>query len=351
MNKIRINMYARGLNIKGQGVGSAFIEQVRIVSDIDDFDVYVNARHKNDFDIRHIHTINLSHYFKMNKKRINVCYVHFIPEIDDGSLHMPKLLFRLYRRYTLAFYKKADELVVVNPYFISKLIEIGIPKDRITYIPNYVSRLRFYELNEGDKLKIRKKFKIPKNSFVVLGVGQTQTRKGVLDFIEVAKRNPEMLFLWAGGFSFGAITAGYDEIKGVMENSPSNVRFLGIIPRDDMNGLYNAANVLFLPSYQELFPMTILEAINTNLPFVVRNLEMYKDILFKGYIYGENNEDFSSILNELRNSQGYYLKAREISSKLALYYGEEHIKSMRNKYYKKVYAKYPFKTLAYKKHK
>ncbi|WP_367301730.1 hypothetical protein [Listeria fleischmannii] len=60
---------------------------------------------------------------------------------------------------------------------------------------------------------MRKKYQIPLDKFVVLGVGQVQHRKGVLDFIEVAKSLPDIQFVWAGGFSFGKITSGYEELK------------------------------------------------------------------------------------------------------------------------------------------
>lgn len=43
---------------------------------------------------------------------------------------------------------------------------------------------------------------IGKDKFVVLGVGQIQHRKGVLDFVEVAKEFPELQFVWAGGLLF-----------------------------------------------------------------------------------------------------------------------------------------------------
>ena len=155
MDKIKINMYAGGLNVKGQGVGSAFYEQTGLVSEIPEFEMTINKKHKNRFDIRHVHTVNPNFFFVQNKKRINVCYVHFVPEINDGSLKMNKLFFSIYKHYVLKFYRKADEVVVVNPYFIKDLLNIGIPEDKITYIPNYVSKEHFHVLDEDSILKAR----------------------------------------------------------------------------------------------------------------------------------------------------------------------------------------------------
>lgn len=345
MNKIRINMYAKGLDIKGQGVGSACIEQMEMVRNLGDFEVSVNGRHRNRYDIRHIHTVNPTHYLALNRKRIRVCDVHFIPEIDDGSLKMPKFLFGPYRSYVLRFYRKADEIIVVNPYFIDELVKIGIPRERITYIPNVVSKTRFHPIGKEEREEVRKSYDLAPDEFVVLGVGQTQTRKGIQDFIRIAEKNPDMKFVWAGGFTFGKITAGYDEIKKMMENPPANMRFLGIIDREKMNDLYNACDVLFLPSYQELFPMTLLECINCDKPFLVRDLELYDRIFTDDYIKGTNNDEFEDILKKMKSDPDFYREAVGKSVKLAEFYSVENVSKLWSEYYRRIYEKYPDKVL------
>ncbi len=338
--KIKINMYVKGLEFKGQGVGSAAIEQIDLVKTIPEFEVSVNGKHKNKYDIRHIHTVNVPHKFKMNKKAINVCYVHFIPEYDDGSLKMPKGAFKIYRKYVIDFYKKADEVVVVNPYFKKDLLAIGLKEDKITYIPNYVSNERFFKIDDGKRKAVRKSYGFSDNDFVVLGVGQTQTRKGVIDFAKIAEKNPDLKFIWAGGFTFKKITAGYEEIKKIMDNPPLNLKFLGIIDRKDMNDLYNACDVLFLPSYQELMPMTLLECVNCGVPFLVRNLDLYKDIFLSDYLTGENNEDFEKLLHQLKDDKDFYNKIVGYSKEIANFYSKENVKKLWLDYYKRVYEKY-----------
>ena len=50
---------------------------------------------------------------------------------------------------------------------------------------------------------VRKKYGFNATDFIVLGAGQVQTRKGVKDFVEVAKKTPDINYVWCGGFSFG----------------------------------------------------------------------------------------------------------------------------------------------------
>lgn len=46
-----------------------------------------------------------------------------------------------------------------------------------------------------------------------------------------------------------------------------------------MRELYALADLFLLPSYNELFPMTILEAASCEAPIMLRDLDLYKVIL------------------------------------------------------------------------
>lgn len=332
VGKISINMLSSADKVAGQGVGSAYLEQVNLVREgaSDLFDIYINSHKK--CDIVHVHTVDLWNYFKMNKG-VSVCYVHFLPDTLDGSIKLPKFAFNVFKKYVTKFYNKADHLVVVNPIFIDDLVKFGIDREKITYIPNYVSREKFYK---KDASLIRKKYNISNDAFVVLGVGQVQTRKGVMDFIDVANKMPDTTFVWCGGFSFGRITDGYDELKKVYENPPKNVIFTGIVPREEMNDMYNMADLLFMPSYNELFPMSILEAINSSKPLLLRDLDLYKDILFEKYMKGTNNDEFVSKLKDLKNDKKLYNKYSKLSNEISEFYSKEHVLEIWKEFYQSI---------------
>ncbi|MEK0397370.1 glycosyltransferase, partial [Lactobacillus delbrueckii] len=80
-------------------------------------------------------------------------------------------------------------------------------------------------------------------------------------------------------FSFGRITEGYDHLKKAVAEAPANLDFTGIMPRETMIDYYNMADVFLLPSYEELFPMSVLEAFATGTPVMVRDLELYHQII------------------------------------------------------------------------
>lgn len=337
--KLSINMLSQADSVDGQGVGSAYLELIGLLASAPELRVSINGK-GNRFQINHAHTINPTYYLRMSKHSVNVAYVHFLPDTLDGSIKLPKIAFGIFKKYVTSFYKKADEIVVVNPIFIEPLEKLGIPKSRITYIPNFVDHEVFHSLDKEIIEKAKDLYELPKDRFIVLGVGQVQNRKGVLDFIEVAKKNPELFFVWAGGFSFGNITDGYKELKKVVENPPENVRFLGIVKRKDMNEIYNLADVLFMPSYNELFPMSILEAVNSKKPVLLRELDLYKDILFGKYLKASDNNGFSELLLTLKNDKEAYQKAAEDSEAISAFYSKEHVLEIWKAYYPRIYQKH-----------
>lgn len=331
-----INMLSSAEKVKGQGVASAYIEQVNLVKDglSDKYKVEVNKLKFSD--ITHYHTVDLKHFLSLPFAKIcgkTVGYVHFLPETIEESLDMPILFKKAFYKYMITFYNKMDYLVTVNPYFIDKLCEYGIDRRKITYIPNFVSSKDFYPYDIEKKKEIRKNYGIDPNAFVVLGVGQVQTRKGVFDFVEIAKNMPNIQFIWAGGFSFGKITSGYKELKEIVESPPKNVKFIGIVERDCMNAVYNMADVFFLPSYNELFPMSILEAMNCHLPIVLRDIDIYKNILFDYYLKANNNLEFEKVLHRLNCDERYYNTARNKSIQGSMYYSREHVLQLWREFY------------------
>jgi 1,2-diacylglycerol-3-alpha-glucose alpha-1,2-galactosyltransferase len=188
-------------------------------------------------------------------------------------------------------------------------------------------------LKRKDMLELRKELNIKEEDFVVLGVGQVQTRKGVLDFVEVAKNMPDVTFVWCGGFSFGMISDGYKELKEIYENPPKNVKFLGIIPREKMNDMYNMADLLFMPSFNELFPMSILEASNSHKPILLRNLELYEDILFKKYLHAEDVKGFINQITSLRTNKEVYKTSSNWSKEISEFYSKENVLEIWKKFY------------------
>ena len=336
----RINMLSKADMVKGQGVLSAHDEQVELVREVMESRAVILENAKVPCEITHYHSINPEYYistFRKKREGALVGYVHFLPETVENSIYLPRFAKNAFYKYMISFYKRMDYLVTVNPVFIDRLADYGIPKEKIAYIPNVVSEKNFYPVGERKKREARKKYGIRQEAFTVLCAGQLQKRKGVFDFLDIAEKMPECEFVWAGGFSFGRISEGYEEIKTRMEKLPKNVKYLGLVEREEMNEIYNMSDVMFLPSYEELFPMTILEAMNCRLPVLVRNLEVYRPILFDYVLRGKDQKEFIKILERLKNDPEFYKESAESAFTGHKFYSREHVGKMWKIFYERVF--------------
>ena len=336
-----IRMYSKADMAKGHGVLSAHDEQVALVKTYlaDEFDVVEQGNAV--CTLNHFHTINpefLFHAFLGKCRNTkNIGYVHFLPETLKNSISLPKPIEWLFYEYVLFFYRRMDALVTVNPYFIDVLEEnYGVSRNCVTYIPNVVSSKHFYPMTENEKFLARSEFQLPAASFVVLCVGQLQKRKGVLDFVEIARQMPDITFVWAGDFSFGKISQDYEQIKQIVENPPENVTFLGLVEREKMNQLYNACDMMMLPSYEELFPMTVLEAMQCEVPILVRGLELYDNILFDYVQYANTTAEFVSCIRKLEQEEAFYQHCSKCSQAGSIEYSEWNVAEKWRAYYRKL---------------
>ncbi|GFZ27500.1 glycosyl transferase [Lactobacillus corticis] len=332
-------MFSQADSVKGQGVGSAYQELMRLLRTdlVDDF--YVTVNRYGNSDLTHYHTINPTYYansFSPARGR-KIGYVHFLPDTLEGSIKLPGFAFKVFSKYVIDFYDRMDQIVVVNPVFIDKLVDYGIDRDKVRYIPNFVSKQEFYPESLAEKNAFRNKLGIPHDKFVVFGDGQVQERKGVDDFAKMAEAHPDLQFIWAGGFSFGKITDGYDHYRDLVKNPPKNLTFTGIIDRQELVHYLNIADLFFLPSFDELFPMSVLEAFSCGTPVLLRDLDLYKAILDGYYLKGA---DFDQLNEALRGAvknpallKDYQAKSLAASEE----YSEEHLAKIWREFYLEQY--------------
>ncbi len=323
---LNITMFSAADSVKGQGVGSVYTELVRLLRTREADQITLKINKYGRCDISHYHTVNFPYYLStfMPGRGRKVGFVHFLPETLEGSLKLPKIAKAVFYRYVIAFYKRMDQLVVVNPSFIPKLEAYGISKDKVTYIPNFVSAEEFHPADDQQRQTLRKQYGYP-DKFTILGSGQVQVRKGVFDFIELAKRHPEIQFIWTGGFSFGRITDGYEKLKQVVDNPPANLSFPGIIDRDKLVDYYNMADLFLLPSYNELFPMSVLEAFSTHTPVLLRDLDLYHAIIEGDYAAAKDVEEMDQIISNLSLNSDALLALEKKAEQGADYYSEERL--------------------------
>ncbi len=163
---IKINMFSEADSVKGQGVGSAYLELIRLLKThlADKFEVTINQHQR--VDLTHYHTINPTFYLNsFSKKRgRKIGYVHFLPETLAGSIKLPQFMMQIFYKYVISFYKRMDQIVVVNPIFIDKLVAHGLKREK---------KLRIFQTSSQNRSSMRNQLRKSRRLGQSLGFQQT----------------------------------------------------------------------------------------------------------------------------------------------------------------------------------
>lgn len=317
---MRINMISETVGKKGpidaNGVHSAFLDVYKSLQNYPGVSVEVNSKEK-DFDIIHSHTIGPLYMKKSRfQRKKTLVSAHVIPESMVGSIILSKYWLPFFTMWMKRAYNRASVVLAVSPTVKKRLEELQI-KAKVVFMPNSINRENF--LNTKDKSE-RSRFNISSGAFVVLCVGQIQTRKGVSDFIECAKKLPHVEFVWAGNRPFGKATAGFSETEKLIETAPKNCQFIGKVDREVMPKVLNMADMFFFPSFQENHPVAVIEAASVQLPLLLRDIPEYHDIFFGQYLSGKSIEEYCIHIEALRTQSALYEACQQGSERIAQEY-------------------------------
>lgn len=299
--------------IQGNGVHTAFVNHVELMKSVDDLKVVVND--EGHGDVFHCHTYGPYYFLKgLRYKGRRVHTVHVIPDSIEGSLPMSDFFMPFVKWYFKKVYSYADVCIAISPQVEKAIRETGANTE-IVRISNPIPTEKWRSTPEHRK-EGRALLGIGENEFVVLGVGQLQARKGVEEFIDMARGIPEARFVWAGGRPFKAMTEGIARINKKIETAPSNIQFTGMLDLEKMPLIYAAADVFLFPSFQENCPLAPMEAAASGLPVVFRDLQEYETLYDHTYLKARKTKDFITMTRRMMNDHFYYANAVSLSSNL-----------------------------------
>jgi 1,2-diacylglycerol-3-alpha-glucose alpha-1,2-galactosyltransferase len=281
---------------QGHGVHTAFLQTQRALQQAG-VEVRVNCGPGSD--IVHIETMGLvSLWMFMRTRERAVITAHVVPESMVGSFLWAPLWKYFAELYMHVVYSLADEVLAVSPEVVDGLTTIGL-RAPIRLVPNAIDTSRFKAQPEW-RGGLREKLGIAPDAFVVVCAGQVQPRKGVRQFVHMARSMPDVTFVWAGGMPFKLLTAHYSEMRRIVATAPSNCLFVGDLPYEEMPRYYAAADCLFFPSLQETFGLAIIEAAAAGLPLVLRDLPNYRALFGDSYLAG-NDATFGELVRRMRD--------------------------------------------------
>jgi glycosyltransferase involved in cell wall biosynthesis len=199
--------------------------------------------------------------------------------------------------------------------FINSIMEPNYRKNIVPWPPNIIRTAVVRPLMHEDKIRIDEEFQ---GDYITL-VNANQN-KGVVQFIEMAKRMPERKFL--------AVRPYYGELQP--PPAPDNIEWIPF--DDDIRNILKQTRILVMPSYSESFGRIAVEAMYNGIPVIYSKINpksKYPSASTEGLdawirpagisVERENIDEWASAIRELDNEETYQAKRTLV---------KEHIQNM-----------------------
>ena len=277
---MRVLLYS-GLQkaIEKSGVGRALYHQRQALHENN---VEFVSSSKENFDIVHINTVfpsSLALSRRCKKKRIPVVYhAHSTKEDFRHSYIGSDLFAGLFKMWIKRCYASGDEIITPTEYSKKLLIQYGIKKD-IHVISNGIDT-EFYKKDEQQRAVFRKKYDFSNYDRVIMSVGLWIERKGILDFVDLARKMPEYHFIWFGEAPLWMLPR---RVQKAVKTELPNLHFAGYVNKESLRQAYNGCDLFLFMSQEETEGIVVLEALSMEIPALIRDIPVYEEWLQDGH--------------------------------------------------------------------
>ena len=276
---LKVLLYTEGLKtISKSGLGKAIKHQMQALkengidytTDLDD-----------DYDILHINFYGPKSYLfakKAKKEGKKIIYhAHSTEEDFRNSFIGSNLVSTQFKQWLITCYSLGDMILTPTPYS-KKILEgydIDVP---IISISNGVD-VNFFKKNSKLGKEFRKKYGFRNDDKVIMGVGLYIERKGILDFVELARRLPDYKFIW---FGHSPLAASPAKVRKAVNTKLDNLFFPGYVEPEELKGAYSGADLFIFPTQEETEGIPILEACSAKIKAIVRDIGVFDEWLLDG---------------------------------------------------------------------
>lgn len=227
-----------------------------------------------DFDL--LHSVALTAPLRTKAANVVVLAdVTWIVEPDMGKGQGPTV--RLWRATVPRVARRADRVIAISESSATQISEhVGVPRDRVDVTPLGYAPSAAPVRTAGPELRARLGLS---DGPLLLNVGAKKVHKNQMRIIEalvaVRRRVPGAQLMLAG-----AETPYQDEMRARASELGLGeaVRFAGYVSAEDLEGLYDEADVFVFPSLSEGFGLPLLEAMARDLPVVTSNVSALPEV-------------------------------------------------------------------------
>lgn len=236
-------------------------------------------RNLNNYDV--IHSQEEVGFFVREKN--HVVFIAHVPPREQGILD--NLEFKLVLR---KIGTKSKCVIVPSQYTKYGLIANGFPRSKpITVIRHGIDH-DVFKPNAKLRIAFRRKYEL--NGFVALTVGRMTKRKNQVDILKALSQCTDVTLIFVGnGPECSSLLRAAKKLS-------VNLLHFNHVPKKELVGLYNAADVYLHTAFLEGFGFPLLEAISCGLPVIAYRTADFDYVVGDGgYIIEQGN------INELRD--------------------------------------------------
>jgi glycosyltransferase involved in cell wall biosynthesis len=192
-----------------------------------------------------------------------VLTIHDLSVLDHPEWFHP-LFARWYRTVLPLLAQRVRQVLTVSEYSRQQISRVfDLSPEKVLAIPGGVDLQHFRPATEAEMERIHQRYSLAGD--YVLFVGTLEPRKNLSTLLDawqlVWPEFPHLELVIAGSPAPNFAPAS------LVPNSPG-VRFLGYVPDGDLPALYSGARAYLLPSLQEGFGLTVLEAMACGTPVI-----------------------------------------------------------------------------------
>lgn len=294
---MKVLLYTEGMRwIQNSGIGRAIEHQKTALTS-------AGVSHTTDtdetFDLVHINTYfpkSVRFAKKLKRKGIPVVYhAHSTKQDFRNSFRFSNVMAPHFEKWLVHAYNLGDIVVTPTPYSKKLLEQSGVTAPIIP-VSNGID-LTYYKSTPAMKRAFRDKYHYADNDKVVMAVGHYIKRKGILDFVELAKRLPEYRFIWFGHTSAVEIP---NEISEAVKTELPNLTFAGYVPAEELRNAYAGADLFLFPTYEETEGIVLLEAMAMRQNVLLRDIPVYAEYVHGQHVYKAHDIDsFAAVITRL----------------------------------------------------
>lgn len=278
---MKVLLYTENEKMVGKsGLGKAIKHQMKAL-DYEQIDYTNNP--KEEYDILHINTYFPKSYFLAKKakkqgKKI-VYHAHSTEEDYKNGFIFAKQTSKIFKKWLIKCYSLGDVIVTPTPYSKRLLRGYkGLENKNIYDVSNGIE-LEFFKKDKKLGETFRKKYGYKKDDKVIFGIGLYIERKGIVDFVELAKRCPEYKFIW---FGYSPLAAATKPVKRAVKTKLDNLTFAGYVEPEMIKAAMNGGDLFLFPTLEETEGIPVIEACACKCNAIIRDIPIFDDWLVDG---------------------------------------------------------------------